>query len=126
MIIATTYGVEDWFWFLLLLGNYDIGNWLFPFISIHLLSSFVVVNTTKELRTERKKTEIPLNLIFISGVYDYLVVWEYYPESVEIAVLPSQRVWRISEIVFIKLWICGSAMYICVQSVCSDDAVSSS
>ena len=48
-----------------------------------------------------------------------------FPEPVEITVLPSQSVRRVSGTFFGKLWIWGSAMYVCIQLVFSADAATS-
>ena len=40
----------------LLSGKYDISNWLFLLIPIHLLSSFLFLEAAKELMLGRKET----------------------------------------------------------------------
>ena len=59
---------------ILLLENSEVCNWLFLLIPNSPVFFFLFVEAAKELKMERKKTGIPLNLIFIHKVYDYLVV----------------------------------------------------
>ena len=61
-------------------GNcWEIMRFITAFTSYsHSLVIFLFVKTAKEWMTERKKTGIVLKSIFISGIYDYFVVWNIF------------------------------------------------
>ena len=118
------FGDGEWCWEIL--GFVNGFSFLPPFTCNLLFIFFLEV--VKEWMTGREGIRILLITIFF-GVYDYFrglrLFCKRFPEPLEIALLPGRGVWRITGIIFGKLWIWDFTMYVCIQSVCSSDAATS-
>ena len=109
-----------------MLGKF-CGLYLTPFSSTPFTCYFLFVRRScKEVKGRKGKRKGYLETQFLSsGFTTTSWWWEFFSEPAEIIILPTQGIWRISWNHFWQIASWGSTMCLCVQWICSAEAVTS-